>query len=49
MRYINTVADRIRERFSEEEIEKFDSMLHIIASELMPEMHSLNSNTYDPE
>lgn len=49
MKYINTVAGRMRERFSEEDIVKFDEMLHVVASELMPEMHSLNSNTYDPE
>ncbi len=49
MRYINTVADRIRDRFSEEDVEKFDGMLRIISSELMPEMHSLNTNTFEPE
>ncbi len=49
MKYINTVADRMRGRFPEEDIERFDEMLKVIASELMPEMHSLNSNTYEPE
>ena len=35
--YELTVVDRIKERFSEEDIEKFSEMLTIISDELMPE------------
>lgn len=35
--YEETVASRIKERFSDEDVEKFDEMLTIIADELMPE------------
>jgi len=35
--YENTVTQRMRERFSVEELEKLDEMLHIISTELMPE------------
>ena len=48
-KYINTVSDRIRERFPEEDVEKFDDMLRVITAELMPEMHSLNTNTFDED
>lgn len=44
LEYINLVADRMKERFSAEEIEQFDQMLYTVATELMPEMHSLNTN-----
>lgn len=42
--YLNLVAARMKERFSPEEIEQFDQMLHTVVTELMPEMHSLNTN-----
>lgn len=45
--YLGVVADRMRERFTQEEIEQFDRMLHIMGTELMPEMHSLNNNRVD--
>ena len=35
--YENTVSARMRERFSKEDVEKFDEMLRIISEELMPE------------
>ena len=35
--YETQVAQRIRERFPEEDVEKFDEMLSIISDELMPE------------
>lgn len=35
--YEETIMNRIRERFSPEEVDRFDEMLGIIASELMPE------------
>ncbi|MCL2606294.1 MAG: MarR family transcriptional regulator [Coriobacteriia bacterium] len=35
--YIDVVMERINERFTPEELEKFDEMLTIISSELMPE------------
>ena len=47
--YINVVVERMRERFTEEEIEVFDRMLGTVASELMPEMRSLNTNRFEPE
>ena len=49
LNYINVVSDRMRERFSEEEIESFDKMLSTVGTELMPEMHSLNTNRFDPD
>lgn len=49
MSYIDVVSERMRKRFSEEDIKKFDEMLGIVGSELMPEMHSLNTNRFDPE
>jgi DNA-binding MarR family transcriptional regulator len=36
--YLEKVTERIRERFSEEDYEKLESMMHIINSELMPEL-----------
>lgn len=36
--YILTVMERIRARFPAEEVDQFDHMLHIIWSELMPEV-----------
>lgn len=35
--YVNTVSARIRKRFPEEDVEKLDEMLGIIATELMKE------------
>lgn len=35
--YISTVTERISQRFAEEDLEKFDSMLEVISAELMPE------------
>ena len=35
--YEHTVMDRIKERFPQEDVEKFDQMLEIISNELMPE------------
>ena len=35
--YEHTVMERIRERFPEEDVQKFDEMLTIISNELMPE------------
>ena len=35
--YEKKVSDRIKERFSPEDVEKLDEILHIISSELMPE------------
>ncbi|MGP1569820.1 MAG: MarR family winged helix-turn-helix transcriptional regulator [Eubacteriales bacterium] len=39
--YINKVSSRIRERFPEEDVEKLDEMLGIIAAELMKETNIL--------
>ena len=38
--YEHTVMQRIEERFPEEDVKKFDEMLHIISHELMPECDS---------
>ena len=35
--YLNTVMDRIKHRFPEEDVERLEDMLHVISSELMPE------------
>lgn len=35
--YKNTIMDRMQDRFSEEDIEKFDCMLRVMDEELMPE------------
>ncbi len=37
-RYLSTVMDRIKERFSPEDTEKIEEILHIISDELMPEI-----------
>jgi DNA-binding MarR family transcriptional regulator len=47
--YISVVVKRMKQRFEEEEIEQFDRMLAVVASELMPEMRSLNTNRFDPD
>ena len=36
--YLSTVMDRIKERFSPEDVEKLTEMLRIISTELMPEI-----------
>ena len=36
--YVNQVSKRIEERFSKEELEKFEEMLTIVCDELMPEV-----------
>ena len=36
--YLDTVLDRAEERFSKEDYEKFAEYLHIINTELMPEL-----------
>lgn len=38
--YEHTVVERMSERFSKEEMDKFDEMLKIISEELMPECNS---------
>ena len=37
-RYLGTVMDRIKERFSPEEVAKLTEMLRVISTELMPEI-----------
>lgn len=39
--YIDLVLTRTRDRFSDEDIEKFSTMLNIISTELMPEISEL--------
>lgn len=39
--YEHTVIERIKERFPEEDVDKFDEILHITSSELMPECSKL--------
>lgn len=41
--YIATVMQRIRDRFSEEEVEQFENYLKVIDEELMPEVNFLNN------
>ena len=36
--YLGTVMGRIKERFSPEDVDKLSEMLHVIATELMPEI-----------
>lgn len=36
--YLNTVMERIKERFPEEDVERLEDMLHVISAELMPEI-----------
>ena len=36
--YLDTVVERCKERFSEEEFNQFTEYLHIVNSELMPEL-----------
>ena len=37
-RYLNTVIDRIQDRFPPEDVQRLDEMLRIISTELMPEI-----------
>ena len=37
-RYLNTVVDRVKERFPEEDVAKLEEMLEVISDELMPEL-----------
>ena len=39
-RYLNTVVDRVKERFPEEDVAKLEEMLDVISDELMPELDS---------
>ena len=36
--YLTTVMERIQKRFSPQEVEKLEEMLHIVSDELMPEI-----------
>lgn len=36
--YLNTVMDRIKHRFPKEDVKRLEDMLHVISSELMPEI-----------
>jgi len=36
--YVNKVSERIEQRFSKEELKKFEEMMTVICDELMPEM-----------
>ena len=48
--YLSTVMNRIKDRFSPEDVAKIEEMLTIISDELMPEipLKSPNANHYDP-
>ncbi len=47
--YLSSVMQRIEERFPKEDIKKFEEMLNIISSELMPEVPiSINSTNITP-
>ena len=37
-RYLNTVLDRVKERFPQEDVAKLEEMLDVISEELMPEL-----------
>ena len=41
--YIGIVCDRIKEKFSEDDVEKLDEILEVIAKELTPEADSFHS------
>ena len=40
-RYLELVADRVKERFTPEEVEQFERILSIMSNELMPEIPHL--------
>lgn len=48
--YLSTVMNRIKDRFSPEDVAKIEEMLTIISDELMPEipLKSPNANHYTP-
>ena len=37
-RYLNTVMERIKTRFPEQDVKRLEEMLEVISSELMPEI-----------
>lgn len=43
--YEDTVMERMKKRFSVEEIETFDRMLKVMADELMPECNAIGTGT----
>ena len=43
--YENTVMERMKKRFSADEIETFDRMLKVMADELMPESNAIGTGT----
>ena len=49
--YLSTVMNRIKDRFSSEDVAKIEEMLTIISDELMPEipLKSPNASHYAPE
>ena len=49
--YLSTVMNRIKDRFSPEDVAKIEEMLTIISDELMPEipLKSPNASHYAPE
>ncbi len=44
--YLQTVMDRAKERFSEEDLEKLDEILQIVSHELMPEIPLPGDSNY---
>lgn len=46
--YVQVVLDRVRERFSAQELRQLESALEIIGSELMPEMPALITSRRKP-
>lgn len=42
--YVKVVTDRIQQRFPKEDIQKFEDMLYIINTELMPEVEFIKQN-----
>ena len=46
--YLSTVMDRIQRRFSPEDVERLEAVLHIISSELMPEIPVPRPNSVPP-
>ena len=39
--YLEVVADRVKERFTPEEVEQFEHILSVMSNELMPEIPPL--------
>ena len=46
--YLSTVMDRIQRRFSPEDVERLEAVLHIISNELMPEIPVPRPNSVPP-